>query len=111
MRYLGRLGPLLHLVEGDEFPVVFWLFLGPDRLHRLDPFARQLVAALEPGAVVLDLVLVPAIADAAQEAAVGQLVRRGNHLRGDDPIALGHPGNAGAAPERPALGRPRTAPP
>src|SRR5476649_1836304 len=48
--------------------------LRPDGLHRLDPFARQLVAAGEDGAVVLDLVLVPAIADAEQEAAVGQLV-------------------------------------
>ena len=105
MRLLRRLRPLLHLAEIDELAVIFGLFLGPDGLHRLDSLARQFVPALEFGAVVLDLLLVPAIADAEQEAAVGKLVDGGNHLRGDDRIALGHQGDAGADPELRRHGR------
>ena len=102
--FCAGLGPLLHLVEVDELAVILGLFLGPDRLHRLDAFARQLVAAGEDSAVVLDLVLVPAVADAEQEAAVGQLVDRRDDLGGDDGIALGEQGDAGADLE---LGRHR----
>src|SRR5215831_3233204 len=74
MGLLARLGPLLHLVEGDELAVIGGLLLGPDRLHRLDTLAGKLVPRLEGGAVVLDLVLVPAVADTEQKAAVRQLV-------------------------------------
>ena len=70
--------------------------LGPDRLHRLDPLARQLVAGGEGGAVVLDLVRVPAIADAEQEAAAGDPVDRGHQLGGLDRVALHHQADAGA---------------
>ena len=105
MRLLRRLRPLLHLAEIDELAVIFGLFLDPDGLHRLDSLARQFVPALEFGAVVLDLLLVPAVADAEQEAAVGKLVDGGNHLRGDDRIALGHQGDAGADPELRRHGR------
>src|SRR5918993_1095664 len=94
MRLLERLGPLLHLVEGYELPVILGLLLGPDRLHRLHALARELVAALEDGAVVLDLVLVPAVADAEQEAALGELVDGRHDLGGDDGIALGEQGDA-----------------
>jgi hypothetical protein len=53
-------------------------------LHRLDALACQLVARLEDGAVILDLVLVPAITDAEQEAAIGELVDGRDFLGGDD---------------------------
>ena len=104
MRLLRGLGPLLHLVEVHELAVILGLFLGPDGLHRLDPFARQFMPAGEHSAMVLDLVLVPAVADAEQEAAVRQLVDRRDDLGGDDGIALRQQGDAGADLE---LGRHR----
>ena len=76
MGLLERLRPLAHWSEFDEFPLIGRLVVGPDRLHRLDPLARQLVAGTKRGAMVLDLVAVPAVADAEQEAPLGELVDR-----------------------------------
>ena len=45
MRLLHRLRPGLHRIEVDELAVVFGRVLRPDRLHRLDALARQLVRA------------------------------------------------------------------
>ena len=47
-------------------------------------------------AVVGHLVLVPAEADAEHEAPAGQVVEGGDGLRGDDRLALGGQGDAGA---------------
>src|SRR5512139_871783 len=54
------------------------------------------MAALEVGAVVLHLVLVPAVADAEQEAPPGDLVDRGHRLGGLNGIALVDQADAGA---------------
>src|SRR5262249_10068804 len=88
MGLLEGLGPHLHLVELHELAVMLGLLIGPDRLHRLDALARQLVAALERRAMVLDLVLVPAIANAEQEAALAQLVDGRDLLGSDDGVTL-----------------------
>ena len=61
-------GQAIIRIEVDELAVIFGLRLGPDRLHRLDPLAHQLGARGEHRAVVFHLLLVPAHADAEQEA-------------------------------------------
>ena len=68
MGLLHRLGPGDHRVEIDELAMVFGFLLHPDFLHRLDQFAHPLEAAGVDGAVVFHFVLVPAAADAEQEA-------------------------------------------
>src|SRR5262249_53083210 len=73
---LPRFWPGHHRIEVDELAVVFGLRLSPDRLHRLDTFPRQLVAAGEGGAVVLHLVAVPAVANTEQKASAGHLINR-----------------------------------
>jgi hypothetical protein len=65
-----------------------------------DTLARQLVAAGESGAVVGHLVLVPAVADAEQEATARDLVDRSDLLGGLDRVALGDQADAGAEQQR-----------
>jgi hypothetical protein len=70
-------GPDDHRVEIDELAVVLRLLLRPDFLHRLDGFAHPLEARRIDGAVVFHFVLVPAAADAKQEASLARLINRG----------------------------------
>ena len=100
MRHLDRLRPGHHRPEIDELAVVFRLGAGPDRLHRLDPLPRQLVAGGEDGAVIGHLILVPAIADAEQEAPAGDLVDRGNRFRRLDRVALDNEADTGTELQR-----------
>jgi hypothetical protein len=99
VRLLGglRIGP--HLVEIDHFAVVFGFVLGPQRLHREDPFPHQLEARVVAGAVVFHLLDVPAAADAELETPARQLVEAGDLLRGDDRVPLGNEADAGAEPQ------------
>jgi len=60
---------LIARVEIDELAVVLRRLLRPDFLHRLDGLAHPLEARRIDGAVVFHFVLVPAAADAKQEAA------------------------------------------
>jgi hypothetical protein len=87
---------LAHLFDVDQFAMIFGLVLGPDALHRLDPLAAELVACLEHGAVVLDFVPVPTVADAEQEPPVGHAIQRGHQLGGDNGIALRDQADTGA---------------
>src|SRR5439155_19796239 len=74
MRFLNRLRPGHHWREIHELAVIFGLRLCPDRLHRFDPLAHQLEAGREGGAVALDLLTVPAAADAKQKPPARYLV-------------------------------------
>src|SRR5690348_7970780 len=95
VRLLHRLRPGHHRVEVDDVAVVLGLRLSPDRLHRLDLLAHLLHPRREDGAVILDLLLVPAAADAEDEAAARHLVDRGDKLRCLDRVALDDEGDAG----------------
>ena len=93
---MQRLRPGFHRREIDEFAAIAWLRFGPDHLHRFNPLTRQLVARGEDGAVVFNLILVPAIADTKQEAPARDVINRCNRLRGLDRVSLHHQANAGA---------------
>ena len=79
----------------DDVAVVFRLRLGPDLLHRLDLLAHLLHAGGENRVVVFDLLLVPATADAEEEAPARDLIDRGDELGGLDRVALDHEADAG----------------
>ena len=100
MRLLHRLRPRHHRIEIDELAVILGLRLGPDFLHRLDALAHPLEARGVHRSVVFHLVLVPAAADAKQEAALADLIDGGDELRGLDRIALLHEQHAGAEFDR-----------
>ena len=82
----------------DELAVEASHVVGPERLHREHVLADDVAAVLHGDAVVLDLVLVPAEADAEHEPAARELVERGDRLGGDDRLALG--GQAMPVPSR-----------
>jgi len=90
VRLLHRLWPGHDSAELDELAVIFRLRLGPDRLHRPNLLTHRLHARPKDGAVVLDLLLVPAAADPEQEAPARDLVERGDELGGLDRVALDH---------------------
>src|SRR5216684_3236640 len=96
VRFPHWFGPGDHRIEMDELPMVFGVRFRPDLLHRLNRFAHPLEAARVDGAVVLHFVLVPASADAKQEASLAHLVDRGDQLGGLDRVALLHQQHAGA---------------
>src|SRR5438105_14998006 len=92
---LHRLRPGPHFHDPNDLAATFRLGLGPDLLHRLDLLAHLFKTGREDGAVALDLVLVPAAADAEQKPAARDVVDRGDELRGLDRVALNdeaHPG-------------------
>src|SRR5260370_17585596 len=60
---LHRLRPAPDRIEVDELAVELSVLLRPDLLHRENPFAQDLPAPLEIGALVLHLFPVPATAD------------------------------------------------
>src|SRR5215468_7756785 len=84
VRLLNRLRPGPHLWHIDDIAVIFRLGLGPDLLHRLHLLAHLFEARSEDGAVALDLVLVPAAADAEQKPAARYVVNRSDELCGLD---------------------------
>src|SRR6516165_2374691 len=75
---LHRFGPGDHWVEVDELAMIFCPFFCPDFLHRLDRFAHPLEAGRVDGAVILHFILIPAAADAEQEAPPTYLIERGD---------------------------------
>ena len=84
--------------------------VAPQRLHREHVLARDrapVASSSTPWS--LDLVLVPAEADAEHEAAARQLVERRDRLGGDDRLALRDEADAGADDE-PLGRRPRPSP-
>src|SRR6516165_7431651 len=95
MRLLHRLRPGHDRVELHKLAVIFRLCLGPDRLHRFDLLAHLLHTRPKDGAVVLDLLLVPAAANAEQKAPARNLVERRDKLGGLDRVALDHQTDAG----------------
>ena len=96
VRFPHRFGPGNHRIEMDELPMAFGLRFRPDFLHRLDGFAHPLEAGCIDGAVVFHFVLVPASADAKQEASLAHLVDRGDQLGGLDRVTLLHQQHAWA---------------
>ena len=94
--FLRRLGPGHRQGEIDELTVIFRLCFRPAGFHGLDPLTRQLVAGGEDRAVVRHFLDVPAVADAEQEAAGGNLIDRGDQFRRLDQLALGDQADAGA---------------
>ena len=88
-------GQVIIVSRIDDVAMVFRLRLGPDLLHRLDLLAHLLHAGGKDGAVVLDLLLVPAAADAEQEPPARHLVDRGDELGGLDRVALDDEAHAG----------------
>src|ERR1700722_7722957 len=74
MRLLHRLRPGLDRIEADKLTVVFRRRLGPYRPHRLDGFPGTFMSRFKHGAVVFDLLLVPAVTNAEQDPSAGDLV-------------------------------------
>src|SRR5206468_2072482 len=70
MRLAMRLGPRPDRIELGELAVIGRLVLGPDCLHGPHVVAHPVEAVGELDAVIVHLVLVPARADAEDEAAV-----------------------------------------
>ena len=100
MRLLHRLGVRPELVEVDEFAVILGLVLRPDLLHRGDPLAEELPAAVELRPVMEHLLRVPPPADAEQHASTREMVEARHFLGEDDRIALDHQADPGAELER-----------
>ncbi len=97
MRCLDRFRPGEHRSERDERAMILRSLLGPDRFHRLDPFADQFPTAFEIGrAVVCHFFGVPSATDAKQKPASRHLIERGHQLGGLYRIALDHQTNASA---------------
>ena len=104
----GRCAGLGHDQLGltfDEAAFVAGYVIAPERLHREHSLAHDLSPVLHGDAVVLELVLVPAEADAEHEPPAGQLIEGGDGLGRDDRLALG--GQRDTRPEPDAFGRRR----
>ncbi|MFN8539392.1 MAG: hypothetical protein U0232_18175 [Thermomicrobiales bacterium] len=96
---LGGLGPGPERAEADEVAVVCGFVLGPDGAHGEDVLAQAAEAGGGVDAVVVQLLAVPARADAEEEAPAGDEVEGGDLLGEGDRVVLGDEADAGAEAE------------
>ena len=82
-------------IEVDVLAVVLGGFVRPQLLDGLDPLVEQRAAGLRVGAVVAQLLEVPARADTEDEPAARDQVDARGFLRRDDRVALDEQCDAG----------------
>ncbi len=99
LRLLDRFRPLPDAVEVDEVAVELGFIMGPDLLHRQNPFAHQRPAPPGIRAVIAHFLQVPAAANPEQKPSTGQLIERGDLLGGGDRVALDDQAHARPEPE------------
>ena len=95
VRVLHRLGPLPGRGDVDMAPVVLGNLVRPEGLDRLHLLPHEAEAGRGVDAVGLHLLVVPAGADAEDDATVGDLVEGRDLLGRVDGVALGDEGEGG----------------
>src|SRR5512146_1138630 len=95
MRLLDGLGHKLHPLGRNRLTLVERIALAPQLDHQLQVLASAQCAVLELHPDRLELLLEPSDADAEDDAAVAQLVERGDRLGGGKRVAQRHHEDAG----------------